>query len=334
MKKKRIFIILPIIILMIFGFSSCGDNTAKHIPEDAFFVAVIDGKNLTDYGKKLYVADNEDIKALRDEFGADFKNTMKIFDDFMDNPNSSGILFKSKSYGFARMIDEKIVAGIIIPINKSVLEDNMEAIGKDFGFPLSMMFKTKNDLVYFQPDGSSIIAYSDDILIMLYNDSSEDVFELAEEMFMQEKGNSIMNNKDFSTFLKNCKDINFWISTDIVQLVDESIDEIQEFEDLTGVNIAGNYGHFHLSISSEEIVYTQKMRFNESIQNLDIEKLIENADKIIAIFDSPYTKGMDLFNLGGYDDDWDDWDESEWMNMSDEELEKELEALLQELGEL
>lgn len=334
MKKNNLLILVAIMLITTLGLTSCGDNIAKHIPEDAFAVAVIDGKELIEYSKDVDIFENEEMQMLKDEYSNEMKNTIQLLMDAIEDPDNTGILWSKKSYFFATFFGEDIVAGYLIPISKSVLEENMELVGKDFGFPVSMMFKSKNDIKYFEPEETAILAYTDNLLFFLINESTENSLDIIESMLNQEKGNSILNNKDFSTFHKNCKDINLWVSSDLIENNFDNFDEIDEFEKLTGIELAGNYGHFHFSFSKKEIIFTQKLRFNESIQNLETKKLFENADKIVELFTAPVTKGFDYFyhKDGDYEyEEFDEWEEIDWMDMTDEELEKELEALLEEM---
>ena len=80
-----------------------------------------------------------------------------------------------------------------------------------------------------------------------------------------------------------------------------------------------------LDVQKDEITYTWKLKFNESIQNLDTKKLMKNAEEIVNLFRDPIMDGLDIFGGSRYDDDeWDDeWNDefnSDYPEMTDEEF--------------
>ncbi len=339
MKKIKLSILPLMALAFVLIFASCTDNTAKHIPEDAFAVFVMDGGKLLKNTDSKIILDSDEYKDMKKEFDSEYPKTAKLVEDIIKDPNKSGLLLKNKMYMFATLVEEELVGGLIIPINRKVLDENLEMIGKEFGFPISLLLKTKDDISYFE-DTDYILAFDKNILMVLYNMSSKNTFDLAEGYMNQEKSKSILGDKDFKAFLGNCKDINLWLSSNVASKIKETEEQVKEFEKLTGIDVANNYGHFHFDISKKEIVYTQKVRFNKSIQEADWAKLMENAEKIMDLLEDPINMGKGLFgNYGigsGWDDDWDDdWYDDEfgdidWANMTDEELEALLDELLKE----
>jgi hypothetical protein len=338
MKKIKLSILPLMALAMMLIFASCTDNTAKHIPEDAFAVFVMDGGKLLKNTDSKIILESDEYKEMKNEFDSEYPKTAELVEEVIKDPNKSGLLLKNKMYMFATLVKEELVGGLIIPINRKVLDENLEMIGKEFGFPISLLLKSNGDISYFE-DTDYILAFDNNILMVLYNMSSENTLDLAEVYMNQDKSNSILGDKDFKAFLGNCKDMNLWLSSNVAANFKETEDQVKEFEKLTGIDIANNYGHFHLDITKKEIVYTQKVRFNKSIQDADWEKLMENAEKIIELFEDPINMGMDIFNDYGssseWEDEWDDdydeqWDDVDWENISDEELEALLEEMLNE----
>lgn len=202
--------------------------------------------------------------------------------------------------------------------------------------------KSEGDIDYFAPEDGMILGWNDDVFMFVFQEDTdkEDMFELLEKYMNLDKKESILSDKDFKKFHKNCKAVNLWISSNIIDKVDVPMKEIEEFEELTGIDLSNNYGHMHLEFKKDEIIYTNKLRFNETIQDLDKEKILDNIEKLIELFEDPISDGMNLFDQGGSnwdDDDWDDdyyddWDD-DWDENYEEMTDEEWEELLKELEE-
>ncbi len=284
MKIKKNKIVYGVILSMLIFAYSCSDNNAKYIPGDAFAVAVIDGKELLKEYKPEMLENNEEFLKIQEEYNIEFDKSMELFDKIINDPEKSGILLKNKIFAFANFVENKMTIGLIVPVDKELFEKNLILIGEDIGFPVLMLFRTKNKIKHFKPNTHSIIAYNDDVMILLHTSPAVNSFELAEHCLNLPKNESVIKNKDFADFLKNCKDINLWVSSDVFNYFDDKKEEISQLTEYTGIDISNNYGHFYLDLSKKEIVCTQKIRFNKSVQKTDIKTLLDNSEKIIALF--------------------------------------------------
>ncbi len=331
MKKFKISFPLLALAAIAILFASCSKNTATHIPKESFAVMVLDGSELLKFADVKALEDNKDVKDGLKEVEKQSKKAAELIEKVMKDPDATGILLSEKSYAFAVVDKKDIIFGVIIPIDKKKLEENIDLIAEEFGVPVTMFMKTKNEIQYMEPESGMIFGWNEDVLMFIVNEASDDNFGLLEKYLKLEKKESILTNKDFKEFDKNCTALNLWVSSDVINQVEElKIDEIKEFEKLTGIDLAGNYGHMHLDIQKDEITYTWKMRFNESIQNLDTKKLMDNAEKIVELFQGPILNGLDMFGGGSYkDDEWSDEMDGDYPEMTDEEWE----ALLKELDE-
>lgn len=330
---KKIKISTPILILAFVAilFASCSKNAATHIPKDSFAVLVIDGSELMKFSNPDLLKENKDYKDAIKDLEKESKKAAELIEKMMKDPDASGILLSEKSYAFAVLDKEDVIIGVVIPINKKKLEENIDLIADEFKLPVSMFLENKNDIKYFEPEKGMIFGYNEDVLMFVFNENSDDNFKLMESYMNLEEKESVMSNDDFKKFHKNCKAINLWVSSDVIDKVDMDKEPIKEFEKLTGIKIAGNYGHMHLDIQKDQITYTSTLRFNESIQELDTKKLIDNAEKIAELFEGPLMDAFDMFGGSSYDDeDWDDMYGEDYPEMTDEEWE----ALLQELEEV
>lgn len=336
MKKLKFTTPILLIALVAIFFASCSDNTANHIPKDAFAVMVIDGGELVKLADAEFIEDNPEYKDAMKDIEKESKKAAELIEKMLKDPDASGVLLTKKMYGFATIEDKEMVFGVIIPIDRKKLEENIDLIADEFNVPIAMVMEKKDEIQYMEPEPGMVFGWNDDIFMFVASENGEECFKLMEKYMNLDKKESIMSDKDFKKFDKNCKAINLWVSSNIIDKVDIEKDAIEEFEKLTGIELAGNYGHMHLDIQKDEITYTSTLKFNESIQNIDKKKLMDNAEKLMELFEGPISEGMDIFGGGNnFDDDWDDEWEDDWDEYYDEEYpemtDEEWEALLKEL---
>lgn len=334
---KKIKISFPLLALAVVAilFASCSKNAATHIPKESFAVMVIDGSELLKFSNPELLEDNKDVKDALKEIEKESKKAAELMEKVMKDPDATGILLSEKSYAYAVLNNEDIIFGVVIPIDRKKLEENIDLIADEFNAPVSMFMKTKDDIKYMEPESGMIFGWNDEVLMLVVNEASDDNFGLLEKYMNLDKKESILSNKDFKDFHKNCKALNLWISSDVInQVKGADKEEIEEFEKLSGIDLAGNYSQMFLDVQKDEITYTWKLKFNESIQNLDTKKLMKNAEEIVDLFRDPIMDGLDIFGGRGYDEDeWEDeWDDElngDYPEMTDEEWD----ALLKELEE-
>ncbi len=336
MKKIKITTPFLLIAALAMFFASCSNDSSKHIPKDAFAVLVIDGGELTKLSDTDFIQENPEYEDAMKEVEKESEKAAELIEDILEDPDASGVLLTEKMYAFATIEEEEdIVIGVIIPIKRKKLEENLDMIADEFGVPISMVMETEDDIQYFAPEDGMILGWNDDVFMYVFQENGEDMFDLLEKYMNLDKKESILSDKDFKKFQKNCTDINLWVSSNIIDNIDYESKEIEEFEKLTGIDLSNNYGHMHLDIEKDEIVYTSKLKFNESIQELDKKKIIDNAEKIADLLEEPLEvlEMLDLFG-GSQDDEWDDYyyDDDyydEW-NDYEEMTDEEWEQLLQE----
>ncbi|HNQ68034.1 MAG TPA: DUF4836 family protein [Bacteroidales bacterium] len=326
---KKIKFSLPLLALagVIMLFSSCSKNSATHIPKDAFAVMVVDGSEFTKFSDPEFIQENPEFKDAMKEIEKESKKAAELVEKVMKDPDATGILLTEKSYAFAVMDKENVIFGVILPINKKKLEENLDMIADEFKLPVSTFIKEKNDIKYMEPESGIIFGWNKDVIMLVVNEASDDNFALLEKYMNLKEKESIMSDKDFKKFHKNCKAFNIWISSNVINQIDLQKESIKEFEKLTGIELAGNYGHIYLDIQKDEITYTSTLKFNKSIQNLDKKKLLENAEEIAELFE-PLLDELDIFGDRHYNDD--EFEDSEYDEEYPEMTDEELEALFKE----
>lgn len=326
MKNYYSIIILFAIITM--TMSSCSKkNNATYIPSDAFAVAIYDGSNV----KNAYDTDlmKEQLAPYMKDLEGFSPNSAELLTKFMSDYNALGILFKEKSFIFTTMKDHEWTVGAIIPIDKKKLEKNIDLVAEDFGVATSLFIQEKNGIKYFEISNEAVIGWNNDVFMFIYDKNAN--FALLEKHLNLKKDESILNNKDFKEFYGNCKYLNLWISSDIINQDEEVKDFAKKLNDLSGIDIANNYGHIHLDVKKDEISLLTKLKFNKSIQNIDQAKIMKNSAKISELLSSEISKIRKLFSGNDSYYDYDDYynygDDSDELQISDEELEEMLNEL-------
>ncbi|HPX75500.1 MAG TPA: DUF4836 family protein [Bacteroidales bacterium] len=336
MKKFKLSSTILVLVLVAVLFVSCSKNNSSHIPKNAFIVAVIDGKGITNLSNNDFLKDNEEYKQTMESLKQESAKLVELIEKAQKDPDELGLLLTKRSYAFASYDKEELLYGLIIPIDKKKLEANLDLIGTELGFPISAVLSTKDEIKYFA-DTDMILGWNKEVFIFLGKEGGEVDFELLEKHFNLKKDESILANADFNKFHKNCKDLNLWISSDIIKDIDELAEDIKEFETLTGIDLANNYNHMHLEFKKGEINFTSSLRYNKSIQELDIKKLYENSEALEKFLG----KYLDLFNpfnsydYDEYDYDYDEYSEDiNWEDYQSEFTEEEWEEFLKALEEV
>ncbi|MDD2636472.1 MAG: DUF4836 family protein [Bacteroidales bacterium] len=338
MKNLKLTTTIVLVVLVAVLFSSCSDNTANHIPKDAFAVMVIDGSEFEKFADPDFVKNNEEYNEAMKQVENESKKAAELIEKMLKNPDASGIMLTEKMYAFATVENKEMVFGCIIPIQRKKLEENIDLIAEEFNVPISMLMETKDDIQYMEPEKGMAFGWNDDVFMFVAAENGEACFDFLSKYMNLDKKESITTDKDFKKFDENCTAFNLWVSSNVVDKIDLEIDAIKQFEDLTGIKLAGNYGHVHLDIQKDEITFISTMKFNESIQNIDKKKLMDNAEKLMELFADPINEGMNLFGgMASQNNDYsnEEWDEEDYGEDYDgdypEMTEEEWEALLQEL---
>ncbi len=335
MKNLKLTTSIVLIAFIAMFFSSCSDNTANHIPKDAFAVMVIDGNEFNKFADPDFVKNNEEYKDAMKQVEKESKKAAELIEKMLKDPDASGVMLTKKMYAFATVENKEMAFGLIVPINRKQLEENIDLIAEEYNVPISMIMETKDDIKYMEPEQGMAFGWNDDIFMFVAAENGEGCFDLLQKYMNLDKKESIVTDKDFKKFDKNCKAFNLWVSSNVIDKIDLEIDAIKDFEELTGIKLAGNYGHIHLDIQKDEVTFVSTMKFNESIQNIDKKKLMGNAEKLMTLFADPINEGMNLFGMMNQkNDNWDDeWDEDfdDYVGDYPEMTNEEWEALLKEL---
>ncbi|HXK82622.1 MAG TPA: DUF4836 family protein [Bacteroidales bacterium] len=333
--KRQLTIILALLIAAAFLWS-CSKTSDKinHIPKETFAVLMVDGSQ-QDFAKNTdMLKENEDYEEMMEEVKQISEKLYDLLQDVMEDPTKSGMLLNKDMYVYGYSNDKDILVAANIGIKQKVFEENLELLSKELEFELEM--EEKDGIKYTMPDNDVIIGYSKDLLLFVaiaegYNtDLEKELFRL----FNLKKDESIAGNKDFKEFSKNCKDVNFWISSNVAEDVTDA-ESISMIEKLIGIEISENYGHIHFDAGKSEWIMTLKLRFNESVQEADWNKVMKNLEEF-GLLDELFGRSQSWEDEYNYEDDWDeDWEDYDdsYEEMTDEEWEEFFEEFEEEVEE-
>lgn len=331
--RKNNFTIVGILIVSVLMMWSCNKSSDKvsHIPGEAFAVVMIDGSYIEKVANPDLIEDNEQLKEGMEELEEISDKIADLVNDIIKDPGKSGMDLEGESYAFAYIQDEDIIVGGILGINRKTLEKNIELIEDEIDFELEM--EEKDGVSYTMPEDDVIIGWTKNMMLILTIVEGNDT-DIEDEFFRLinlKKSESIIKDKDFNKFQSNCEDINIWISSNVINDIPdgEGVDYIGK---ALGIDLEDNYGHLHFGFDKEEWTMTLKLRFNESVQDADINKIIKNVTELGLLddlFGSNDDYDWDDDDWG--DDDWgDDWDDEDWGDedwgddeMTDEEWEED-----------
>jgi len=279
--KRKITLIALLSAALLIGVTSCSKKTANlnFVPKNAFVVMTVDGKSWKDMVKPEKMLENDQYKEGMKEIEQTSKKLAEFIEKVAKDPNELGIEADGMMYGFVSMEDENLLLGFIAGVDKKKFEENLKMISEELDFELET--KEKDGITYFMPEDELILGWDKNKVMLLGLVDGHD-FDIEKELFAlmnQKKSESILDDKDFNAFLKDSKDFNIWISSNIVNVVDDN-EEIAELEKMLGIDFNDNYGHIFFEYTKGESTMTAKLRFNESIQKADWNKVFKNLTEM------------------------------------------------------
>lgn len=331
-RQLTIFLTLLIAAALLWSCSKTSDKL-NHIPKETFAVLMVDGSQ-HDFAKNTdMLKENEDYEEMMEEVKQVSEKLYDLLQDVMKDPTKSGLMVNKDMFVFGYTNDKDILVAATIGIKQKILEENMELLSKELEFELEM--EEKDGIKYNMPESDMIFGYSKDLLILvtIAEGNNTDLEKELFRLFNLKKDETISGNKDFKEFSKNCKDVNIWISSNVAKEVTDA-ESISMMEKLIGIKISDNYGHIHFSFEKNEWEMTLKLRFNESIQEADWNKVMKNLDEF-GLMDELFGRSNSWDDDYGWDDDeWDDeWDEYEYDDSYEEMTDEEWEEFFQEFEE-
>ncbi len=258
-------------------FTSCTSSpeNLKVIPKETDFVTVFDVFSLTKKGKLYELQDLEFFKMMQKEFKNDKSEASQELKALMGNPLNLGIDFRKDVVGFLLNEGERnaIFCTAIELTSKEDFENLLRSVYKAMGANFEVTSEAKYSYIAFQREFA--FAWDDNKAVFLsaMNYGARKSLEgQIKRIFELSGGDQITANKKFTEFYKNKKDVSLWLSSNIV----EHMDNIDRMEKEVGFDINDNYLSAYLDFEDGEIILSTKMDLNKELQ----EKM--NADKVLG----------------------------------------------------
>ncbi|MBL4606016.1 MAG: DUF4836 family protein [Flavobacteriaceae bacterium] len=274
-KKGSIGVLLFAIGILLF--SSCtSSDSLKVIPKETNMVSTIDVFSIARKGNLTQLSDFSFFKAFKKEIQNESSKISKIVNDLMKDPTSAGIDLTSELFIFEVSKGDKgnfICFSMEIGSSEKFAEF-LKTLAGETGMPLNI--EDKVTYKYTDISGEAALAWDDEKVILLTPQGSrntENLSSTAEELLSLEKKDQITANEKFNKFYKNKKDMNLWVSTDLLknnvvfrQLGIESMD-----------NIMGNQLSVYLGFEDDKIVMSTQVTLNSTLQKrFDENNIFDN----------------------------------------------------------
>jgi len=311
---KRIYALVVLAICAVL-FSSCSKNKALNcVPQNADAVYVVcPDKNF-----------NEDIdKTILDDVFKELDiegQEMEFMKRMIQDPKSSGLDFSKAMVAWVevgRKDVEKSRFGMAIPLKdvekfQSSLSELNNLIGDSY-VKLSNI-KQQGDISYVCPlqddEEQLVIGWNKSMLVIIGSPESRVTPADVESAIHRDKGSSILSNSDFKKFSKDLTNLNLWVKTDVfVDVFEKELDsEFKDFVSSADINLRDNYFHAHITMDKKEYKLEMSFQKNESLQNIDMNKLWFALKKIIKERKNQYSRYNDFDTYSRYDDYDSDYD--------------------------
>ena len=203
---------------MIISVASCSKsgNLYNVIPKNATIVAVFNGKTLSKKSGIENFASTNAYKKIKENLTGDELANFTILDPIFNNSKESGIDFNSDYifYSYKKEASNYMVFTFSL-LDKSKFAEMVEKVNKTNGNKLKI--ESDGDYSYFklEDQNSPILIWDKSKLLFIIASNKEMTKEayLAEgKILLEQKPKmSINENKNFSKFLKDQKDISLWI---------------------------------------------------------------------------------------------------------------------------
>lgn len=250
MKQTKLIVIAAILLSTLFW--SCKDSTelTNVIPSDAIVVIHVDTKSLltkADYKPLDNKLIKETLEKQKDEGRKRTKAMAEKFEEFLKNPNSSGIDLISDCYIYTGNTSSGIIWGM------KDAGKFKETLTKSFNLPEEMIKEEDGissiDLssmakVGWTKEKILIITASANSMYGLGSDNGPDLMELLTKQLKQTEKESINSNKAFTQFVKDKKDISvFYSYNNVAGLWSNMASQITgAYDEASASGIAGIFG--------------------------------------------------------------------------------------------
>ena len=277
-KIKSIGIITLLISILLLSSCSTSPDNLKVIPKETNLVSVIDFYSLFKKGQLDEISEMKMFKTFKKEIKSENKKLSKIFNNFTEDPTSTGINFTSDIIMF--YIDEardEQYAAMSIEIKddekfEEFLEDILDELDIDYDIEKeeNYTYALVNDYSFSWDEDKMVLLVAGDY------DSSENLEDIIETIMELEEEDQISKNEEFDNFYKEKKDISFWVSSN---LMESSMfgNEFEEMIENIDYDIEDNYASLFINFDDDNISFKTNFTPNSELQKLMDENDFSNS---------------------------------------------------------
>lgn len=292
MKHYNLVTKLLIFLLVAGLISSCGKKAPEYmnvIPQKTTFVFTMDIGSMIKKGKLDNIWESNAYKAFDKQMQGPAKGIQKMVEDIVRKPAQTGIDFtKDMIVFYASPKEKEHYVGILMAMtNGSKLNELLEKVNKNFGGGVKI--EKSGDFSYIQIPNkrkyskNPIFAWNDGALLILtpsfYGEDKDAALKsLAEKLMKQKANESLASNADFSQFIKNKKDLNFWLSSNLLEEIGGR--EFRQIKQMANFKWEDNFMHSFVDFKKGEINVSFDLNYND-----EMKKKLENADIIKKAID-------------------------------------------------
>ncbi|WP_282032225.1 DUF4836 family protein [Winogradskyella eximia] len=276
------FIKVIIVSLALIMLASCSSkpSSLSIIPESTNVVTVVDVYSLIKKGELNELEQFDLFKTFKKEIRNENKKVSRMMQNVIDDPTETGLDFTNDLLMFYvnEAKDEQYYAMAMDLKNEEkftvFIEDLLDKGGVSFDVENEKSYKYTivNKDVAFAWDKNKVICLTSK------NYESRKNFDLTiSTLFGLKENNQITQNKDFTTFYNNKKDISLWFSTNLLE-------DNYQYKRMTrelDFDIADNYVAAHLNFENNNMSMQWKLFPND-----DVKKMVEEDPILNTNFNS------------------------------------------------
>lgn len=278
MKKTFNFFLVALIGSLLL-MSSCkkSSSTFSVIPKSTQAVMVIDIKSVFKKADFLNIEDYSFFNTAMKEMKSENKKVARILEEFIEKPTVSGInLFEDMFIYYVNEADDEQFTVFALPLKDGDkfgdwIDDFFDATDEDYDIEKAKNYKY---MIFEEKVG---IAWNDDVVIFIspidYNSEENIDYEL-EYLMSLDKDDQISENKAFTNFYSNKKDISFWMDYELLS----EMDEYEDAMDMMDMNFDDMDVSVYLDFLDGEIKLTTTVNIPDDNKMMKIYDAKFNGD--------------------------------------------------------
>lgn len=268
-----------ILCLILVILSSCTNEPKilSIIPKDTEAIAVVDIYSLIKKGELDNLEQFDIFKSFSKEIRNENKKVSRIFQNINEDPRITGLNFSSELLMFYvnEAQDEQYLA-FSMELNN---EEKFSTFIEELLDNANISFDVENEKThkYIIVNKEVIFAWDKDKLICLSaknRNSRKNLDFTVNSLFALKEINQITQNKDFTAFYNNKKDISVWFSANLLEGVYQYESVMRELN----YDIKYEYVAAYLNFENDNISMQWKTFFNDDVKNMLEENPITNTN--------------------------------------------------------